>query len=185
MLVAKVFSIFFICLLAACGNSVLQSENTNQTQTKETPKLSLKMERFGCYGRCPIYDLTIQPDGNVIFEGKFWTKVKGTAEGKITQEQLKQLIDEIEKAKFFSLDNNYNWDSKNCPELATDSPGINLTIKLNGKEKTIDHYHGCNEKDSANQNKDWTEKIFPQQLYKLENKIDEIVETKRWIGEEE
>ncbi len=152
---------------------------------KEKNELSLKMERSGCYGPCPIYDLIIQPDGKVTFDGKFYTEVKGKTEGKITQEQLKQLIDEIEKANFFSLDNAYNYKSKNCPELATDLPSVNLEIKLNGKEKTINHYYGCFEKETSNQNKDWAEKVFPQQLFKLENKIDEIVETKRWIGEGE
>jgi hypothetical protein len=185
MFISKVFLFSFVCLFSVCGNSVSQTENTNKIQLKEKAELSLKMERSGCYGRCPIYDLTIQPNGKIIFEGKFWTKVKGTAEDKLTEEQLKQLTAEIEKANFFSLDNAYNYDSKNCPEIATDSPGVNLTIKLNGKEKTIDHYHGCSEKKSANQNKDWAETVFPQQLFKLENKIDEIIETKRWIGEQE
>lgn len=174
-----------VCLFSVCGGSVSQTENTNQTKTKEKPELSLKMERSGCYGRCPIYDLTIQPDGKVTFDGKGYTQTKGKAEDKLTEEQLNQLIAEIEKANFFSLDNAYNYDSKNCPELYTDSPVVNLTIKLKGIEKRINHYQGCNEKDSVNQNKNWTEKIFPQQLYKLENKIDEIVETKRWIGEGE
>ncbi len=44
------------------------------------------------------------------------------------------------------------------------------------KEKTIIHNLGCIEIGG-----NW--KVFPQQLYNLENKIDEIVETKRWIGE--
>ncbi len=66
-----------------------------------------------------------------------------------------------------------------------------LSIKLNGKEKTINHDWGCWE-DSPTENdstgdikivKDWSPKVFPQQLYNLENRIDEIVETKRWVGE--
>jgi len=183
MFISKFFLFIFVCLFSVCANSVSQTENTNQTQTKEKPELSLKLERNGCNGGCPKYDLTIEPNGEIIFEGKSWTKVKGKAEDKLTEEQLNQLIAEIEKANFFSLDNAYNYDSKNCPEIYTDSPGVNLTIKLKGIEKRINHYHGCNEKDSVTQ-KDWTERIYPQQLYKLENKIDEIVETKRWVGEE-
>ncbi len=181
MFIAKVFSFFFVCLFSVCESSVSQTENTNQP--KEKAELCLKMERSGCNGQCPIYDLTIQPNGKIIFEGKSWTKVTGKAEDQLTEEKYNRLIAEIEKANFFSLDDNYNWDSKNCPEIFTDSPVVNLTISLKGIEKRINHYHGCNEKDSINQNKNWTEKIFPQQLYKLENKIDEIVETKRWIGE--
>ena len=181
-------------MFSVCGSSISQTENTNQSQPKEKPELSLKMERFGCNGRCPAYDLTIQPDGKIIFDGKFWTELTGKAEGKLTENQLKQLIDEIENAKFFSLDNAYNFDSKNCPIMATDMPRVKLHVKLNDKEKTIDHDLGCwgdnrEEKQGSNSNEvkthseDITKKIFPQQLYILENKINEIADTKRWIGE--
>ncbi|MDQ3322404.1 MAG: DUF6438 domain-containing protein, partial [Acidobacteriota bacterium] len=149
-----------------------------------------------CFGECPIYDLTIQSNGKVIFEGKKYTKTIGKTESKLEKEKIKQLISEIEKANFFSLDNAYNYDSGNCPVLVSDSSSITLYIKLNGKEKTINHDWGCwvdspieNDSDDINNSanrkvkKNWSPKIFPQQLYNLENKIDEIVETKRWVGE--
>jgi len=75
---------------------------------------------------------------------------------------------------------------------------VTLSIRLNEKSKTITHYLGCisNEeivkKESSGYNssnipvselRDFTKQIFPQELYNLENKIDEIVETKRWIEE--
>jgi hypothetical protein len=198
-------------LLAACGNSVLQNENTNQNQQKENTnqnqqkentELSLSMKRSFCFGECPIYDLTIQSNGKVIFEGKKYTKTIGKTESKLEKEKIKQLITEIEKANFFSLDNAYNYDSNNCPLYISDSSSVLLSIKLNGKEKTINYDWGRWENDRPTQNdstdikiekdwspndikleKDWSPKVFPQQLYNLENKIDEIVETKRWIGE--
>ncbi len=200
MFISKVFSLFFVCLLAACGNSVLQNENTNQNQQKEntnqnqqkeTTELSLSMKRSFCaWGGCPIYDLTIQPDGKVIFEDKKYTKTIGKTESKLEKEKIKQLITEIEKANFFSLHNTYNYDSNNCPVFMSDSPSTTLYIKLNGKEKTINHNWGCwvdipteNDSASTKPKKNWSPRIFPQELYLLENKIDEIVETKRWIGE--
>jgi hypothetical protein len=189
---SKFFSLLPIFVLSACGNSVSQADNTNQI--KERSELSLSMIRNGCYGRCPIYDLSIQSDGKVLFEGRFWTEIKGKATDKITEEQFEQLISEIEKANFFSLKNNYNYDSNNCPTIATDFPSVKLHIKLDGKEKTINHYLGCweekrEEKLQNNSNEirvsdeDLSKLIFPQQLYKLENKIDEIVGTKEWIGD--
>jgi hypothetical protein len=195
MFIAKVFSFFFVCLLAVCGNSVSQTENTNQNQQKEKTELSLKMERSGCYGRCPIYDLTIESDGKVTFEGKSWTKIIGKAEDRLSEEKFKKLTDEIEKANFFSFDNAYNSESQNCPNTVTDHPSVKLYVKLNGKEKNINHYLGCLENDgqkssentseNIREEKIWSPNVFPVQLYNLENKIDEIVETKRWIGEKE
>lgn len=172
-------------MLTVCGNPISQTENSNQSTPKEKAQLSLKMKRSGCYGRCPVYDLTVQPDGEIIFEGKNWTETVGKADDKLSEEQLENLVLEIEKANFFSLENVYDWDSGNCPELASDMPGVNLTINLNGKEKTINHYHGCFDKDNSSAGKpvNIAERIFPQQLYNLENGIDEIIGTKRWIGE--
>ena len=183
-------------------NQNQQKENTNQNQQKENTELSLSMKRSFCFGECPIYDLTIQSNGKVIFEGKKYTKTIGKTESKLEKEKIKQLITEIEKANFFSLDNAYNYDSNNCPLYVSDSSSVLLSIKLNGKEKTINHDWGRWENDRPTQNdstdikiekdwspndikleKDWSPKVFPQQLYNLENKIDEIVETKRWIGE--
>lgn len=189
MFISKVFSFFFACVLAGCGNSVSQPENTNQPQLKEKMELSLKMERSHCYGTCPVYELTLQPDGKVLFNGIDFTEIKGKVKGNLSEEKMSLLVDEIKKADFFSLDNAYNSDSSNCPNFATDSPDVTLYIKLNEKEKTVNHYLGCfeddkpNEASSVNKPQDLSKIIYPQDLYNLENKIDEIVETKRWIGE--
>ncbi len=154
-------------------------------------ELSLSMERTECFGSCPAYKLHINPDGKVLFEGISFTKTKGKIEGFVDENKISQLITEIEKADFFSLKDSYTGDSINCPLEVSDSASVKINIKLNGKEKTINHYLGCWENDRPTQNdstdikieKDWSPKVFPQQLYNLENKIDEIVETKRWIGE--
>jgi hypothetical protein len=120
---------------------------------------------------CPTYELTVKADGSVVFEGIDVTEVKGKVEDKISLEKVKQLMAEFQKADYFSLENSYDYE--NCPKTWTDRPDAYTSIKINGKQKTIRHYLGCKEKDSE---------IFPARLYELENKIDEIVETKRWVG---
>ncbi len=177
MFIAKVFSFSFVCLLAVCGNSVSQTEIISSPQQKDKTELSLKMEKTECLGSCPVYTLTIEPSGKVVFEGKFWTKIKGKAEDTLSEEKINNIIAEIDKANFFSLKDSYTENSGNCPYPYTDNSTVILFIKLRGNEKTIPHSLGCYETLAP------TFKIFPQQLFNLENKIDEIVETKRWIGE--
>lgn len=179
MLISKVFLFIFVCLFSVCANSVSQTENTNQTQTKEKPELSLKMERSGCFNFCPVYKLTVQPDGKVLFEGIQDTSTKGRVESVLSKEKISEITAQIEKAIFFSLKDSYTSVSDNCPSWATDSPTVVLQINLNGNEKKITHSLGCHEEYNPNE----VQKVFPQQLYNLENKIDEIVETKRWIGD--
>lgn len=185
-------------MLAICGNSVSQIANTNQIQKEKQTELSLEMERTGCYGTCPVYNLKVAPDGKVLFEGRFHTRTIGKAESNLSKEKINQVINETAKADFFSLKDSYTSSSNNCPNYKTDMATVTLSIRLNEKSKTIIHYLGCisdeetlkkrlNNNNSSNISvssiEDFTKEIFPQQLYNLENKIDEIVETRRWIGE--
>ena len=177
MICLKIFSFFFICLLATCGNSALQIESTNQKQQTQEAGLTLSLERTGCWKTCPIYKLIVQLNGKVLFEGIQDTETKGKAESILNKEKMTQLVAEIEKADFFALKNSYTNVSDNCPGYGTDQPTVTLYIKTEGKEKTIIHNLGCKEIGG-----NW--KVFPQPLYKLESKIDEIVETKYWTGEQ-
>ena len=165
-----------LCILSFCGDLLAQIEVESLKPQKN--ELSLTLKKSDAHGQSSVYNLSIQPNGRIFFEGILMTKIKGNVEANLSQAKINQLIDEIVRADFFSLKDSYTPESKNCPWYMLDSPTIILSVKLNEKEKTIVHYLGCGE-----QNADETViKSFPKQLNDLENKIDEIVETKRWIG---
>lgn len=200
----KLFSFFFVCILAGCENSVSQKEDTssqneslkqnqqlkstNQNHQKAEPELTLIMERY-TWTHTLFYKVEIQPDGKVNFtktNGRFIsTKIIEKAESKLEKEKMKQLLTELEISEFFSLDFAYGYRFKNCQSVLTHQDSVKIHIKLNGQEKTIHHDLGCFDISFAELKEEINrqDKIFPQKLYKLENKIDEIVETKRWIGE--
>lgn len=148
--------------------------NTN-TQNQQIPKdLLITLARTECYGLCPVYKVGIKADGAVMFEGIKNTETKGISEGKIDETQIKNILREFENADYFNLEDRY--DSKNCPLAATDNSTAVTSIQINGRQKTVSHYLGC-----AEDNQQRTP--FPPKLRELENKIDEIAGTKRWIGE--
>src|SRR5262245_9253954 len=140
MFQAKLFSKPIFYFLVICGILILPTKIVSQT-TKSN--LSLTLKRTGCLGRCPIYELKIQSNGNVVFEGIQNTQVKGTAKSNLSKEKISQIIAEINKAKFFSLKNSYAKGSENCPSLITDSSTVTISIELNRKRKTVTHYLGC------------------------------------------
>lgn len=164
---------FFVILLilASCRNAA-----TDFPADGEIPEdLTMTLKRTGCFAganACPTYELTVKADGAVVFEGIDVTEVKGRVEDKISVEKVKQLIAEFRKADYFNLENSYDYE--NCPSTSTDQPDAITSIKINGKQKKVRHYLGCKGKEAE---------IFPARLTGLEKKIDEIVETKRWIGE--
>ena len=132
---------------------------------------TITLERSVCYGTCPDYKVTISADGKVTFEGHQFVKTKGTAQGNIDLDSVRLLIGEFDKAKYFSLNDKYETAKDGCPENWTDHPTVVTAIKMNGKSKSISHYHGCREGQI----------VYPKALTDLEDRIDEIVGTKQWI----
>jgi hypothetical protein len=128
----------------------------------------ITLERTTCFGTCPAYKITIFDDGKVLFQGKDFVKQKGKAEGTITKAELDALRREFEQIDYLKLDDQYGMGDK-CPEGWTDYPSAITSFTTNGKTKTINHYLGC--------------RGLPilDQLTALEDKIDEVVKTKRWI----
>ncbi len=170
------FLFILILLISSCRESSLSVSDP------VTDELYVRMERGGCYGLCPIYSVEIESDGKVTFDGKFYTKTTGKAEARISPRQIEQIVKAIKGADFFSIDDAYGWDSGNCPSLATDMPNVILHIRLGDREKTVRHYLGCfQESDSGSDRPTkFGDEVFPQKLYLLENKIDELADTKKW-----
>jgi hypothetical protein len=87
--------------------------------------------------------------------------VEGEQRSQIAQDQVRRLARELERVDFFSLQDEYTDLS------ATDMPSAITTLRLNGEMKTIVHYHG-----------DFS---APEKLTKLEDLIDEITDSTRWV----
>jgi Domain of unknown function (DUF6438) len=136
---------------------------------------SLEINRVGCPWSCPVYTLKVDSSGKVQFEGIDYTEVTGSVESRLSDEQIKLLFAEIQKSNVFSLESDYGYESKNCNGIFTDQSGVLLTIEIDGKRKTIDHYQGC-----LIETRFW-QKNHLEELSKFEDKIDEIVDTKQWI----
>ena len=113
-----------------------------------------------CFGVCPVYTLTIYGDGRVVYEGIRCVRIEGTITTTISEDKIKQLILEFHKIGYFSLKNSY--EDRN----ATDMPSAFTSLTIDGKTKTVRHYHG-----------DFS---APKKLTELENKIDQIVNPDQW-----
>lgn len=129
----------------------------------------ITLQRTRCFGTCPSYKLTIYDDGKVEYEGKDYVKRKGKIEGRITKAELEELIREFERIDYLNLADDYTLDSKNCPQGWTDNPTAVTSLDWKGKKKAITHYHGCRGSNVLDQ------------LTALEDKIDQVVKTERWI----
>jgi len=108
------------------------------------------MERTACFGPCPIYKVTIHGNGEVFYDGEQYVQGTGKKELRISEKDIQALKNEINKAGFFSLKDNYDFE-------VTDLPTTITTITLDGKTKSVRNYYGA-----------------PDRLKILEKKIDEL-----------
>jgi len=126
------------------------------------------LERTPCFGTCPVYQVAISRSGAVRFIGKHHVTQQGEATAEIPAARVDSLLRELEAGGYFGFADAYVMDAPACGRYATDSPTVITSASAAGRTKTIRHDYGC---DAA-----------PQELGRLERRIDEVAGTSRWIG---
>jgi hypothetical protein len=117
----------------------------------------ITIERTACYGACPVYSLEITGDGTVTYQGRQFVRVIGKATATIPPEAVQQLVAEFERIHYFDLQNIYT-------AHITDLPTTTTSIRIGERfKKVVDRYGG------------------PDELEKLEDRIDEVAGSDRWV----
>ena len=148
--------------MAVCVAVILTSVGCSKPPTPDdVSDVVITLQRGPCFGACPVYKLTVYGDGRVVYQGIRFVGVEGTRTAIINEDKIRQLVNEFHAIDYFSLDDEY------LDADATDLPSATTSITLNGQTKTVAHYHG-----------DFS---APEELTTLEDKIDEIVSTERWV----
>lgn len=117
----------------------------------------ITLERTVCYGRCPAYNLKIEGNGKVSYDGRAYVQVMGNQTSQITPEAVKDLVDEFFKIDYYALRDTFT-------EEITDMPTTISSITVDGKHKQVYDYYGA-----------------PQSLKNLEKKIDDVANSARWV----
>jgi hypothetical protein len=158
------------CLAAACGSapppaaapSTTGLSNTAAPEALGAHELVASLERTACFGSCPIYKVTVYGDGAIDWEGEQFVKVVGHATGRATPDQLSRLRAAFVHAGFTSFKSAYDH------ETITDQPGAEVSFRDGSRTRTVVHHDG--------------DRSAPPSLSLLEDQIDDILETTRWIG---
>lgn len=114
-----------------------------------------------CFGTCPSYKLVIYENGLVVYEGRDFVGTMGVRTSNIGENKVQQLAAELENSNYFSFQDSYE------EYMVTDHPSAITYVKIGNKEKKISHYYG-----------DFN---APRELYELEQRIDEVGKSRRWV----
>ncbi|HYC31606.1 MAG TPA: DUF6438 domain-containing protein [Gemmatimonadales bacterium] len=128
----------------------------------------VSLERAPCFGTCPVYRVTISRAGQVRFTGVRHTQQTGEASAQIAPARVDSLVAELREAGYFDFADAYEPGTDACGATATDLPSVTTSVVAGGRRKEIRHYYGCS--------------AAPQELVRLERRIDEVAGTARWIG---
>jgi Domain of unknown function (DUF6438) len=162
-----------LAAIACSGNRSAEGADSVSTpvpaaaaDTSSVPVVTL--ERTPCFGTCPVYQLSIFGDGTVRFAGKLHVATQGMATAKISPAAVDSLVVELESAGYFEFADAYVLDAPACGQYATDSPTVTTSLTVKGRTKQVRHDYGCS--------------AAPPELRRLEQRIDEVAGTSRWIG---
>ena len=121
----------------------------------------ITLDRWGCFGRSPIYTVTISGDGAVVYNGGEYTAVRGVQHSQISPDEVSALIDKFRAADFFSLYAEYRAN-------VTDNPTYFVTFTAAGKKMKVTDYIGL-------------QVGMPYAVAQLENEIDFVSGSARWV----
>jgi Domain of unknown function (DUF6438) len=156
-------------LLIGLSGCAPRQSGTASTETSAAPASPvITLERTPCFGRCPVYTISVTAAGDVTYEGKSHVKQLGTANAKIPSQRVDSLLSELDRGGYFGFADRYAASEPACGRYATDSPSVLSSVTLNGKSKRIQHDYGCGSAPGA--------------LMVLERRIDEVLGSGQWTG---
>lgn len=148
-------------VMVSCGSS-LRTHPVDPAPS-EGPLLVV-FERYGCHGFCPVYWIRVAEDGGLLYEGAHFVAQAGRRRAELSSAQVDALREAFAEADFFDLAPSYNH-----PRYR-DLPRIITTYRDGGRVKTVVHHLG--------------DISTPVALLELEETIDQIVGSERWVGSE-
>jgi hypothetical protein len=111
-------------------------------------------------GLLPNYSLTIYGNGSVVYKGIKNVGTSGIQTYQIPKDKARELVNEFNKIYYTGLNDNYS-DSSN----ASNHLVVTTSIDMNGYTKIVVDDHSS---------------YAPQRLRALEDKIDQLTNSKQW-----
>ena len=126
--------------LALLGGCTVSDARPSGPEAIEAPTITL--ETGPCFGACPVYSVTVRPDGNGTFVGHRFTAVTGERAFRITPDQYRAFAAHV--APLRPAHGEVRLSGENCRQMATDLPSAEVTWQVPGGERRAYYfYYGC------------------------------------------
>ena len=103
---------------------------------------SISYETGPCFGACPVYRVTVQPNGSGTFEGRRFTAVTGERAFRLTPAQYRAFAAHLEPLR--PREGSTRMSGEACRQMATDLPSAEVTWSSQiGNSQKYYFYFGC------------------------------------------
>ena len=167
LVVAASASLAAACARPASPGPSAAGPATDAGQTRADSAVRITLERGPCFGTCPVYSVTLDGSGAILFEGRRFVADTGISTGRVPRARIDSLVAELIAGGYFGFADRYVAGEPGCVQYATDLPSVTTEVRAGGRSKRIEHDHGCME--------------APKALTALEGRIDSVAGVARWI----
>ena len=165
----RLFCVVFAGAAWACGSRAAAPPDEPSPSAASADTLAaVTLYRSPCLSRCPVYTVSVTPDGEVTYSGTEGVRRLGVVRARVPPTQVAALLRELEGAGYFLLADRYRPSEPVCGRYVPDGPTVITTLRVRQRSKRIEHDHGCGG--------------APMALRVMESRIDEALGTGRWTG---
>lgn len=109
---------------------------------------SISYETGPCFGACPVFRVSVSPDGSGVFEGRQHTAVRGERAFRITPAQYRAFAAHL--APLRPAEGSVRLSGEACRQMATDLPSAEVTwFSQIGNSQSYYFYFGCDMERNA------------------------------------
>ena len=167
LLVVASASLAVACARPASPGPSAAGPSAAAGEARADSAVRIVLERGPCFGTCPVYSVTLDGSGAILFEGRRFVADTGISTGRVPPARIDSLVAELAAGGYFDFADRYAAGESGCERYATDLPSVITEVRAGGRSKRIEHDHGCME--------------APEALTALEGRIDSVAGVARWI----
>jgi len=106
---------------------------------------TIRYETSACFGTCPVYVVTVRPDGRGTFEGKRFTATAGLREFRATPAQYRRFKAVLQPYRPRDGEALYHMGTPLCGgPMVSDLPSADVTwTEVSGATQHLSLYYGC------------------------------------------
>lgn len=100
-------------ILLACGQPFWNPPNPADRPLPPGPERlddirTIHLAQHGCFGRCPVYSLTLHSDGSAVYEGQYYAQFIGRYVASVDSRDFGALAKQLVGAGYFRLAEKYS-----------------------------------------------------------------------------